>query len=59
VLHRRLEGVGTAELGVYDDETDSPVYDDCEADKEDGACDEACVAESVGLADDAGASAIY
>jgi hypothetical protein len=53
-----LEGVCAAELGVYDDEADGPVYDDCKADEEDGACDEASVAESIWLTDDAGASAI-
>jgi hypothetical protein len=58
VLYCRLEGIGTAELGVYDDESNGPVYNDCKADEEDSACDEAGVAEGVGLADDAGASAV-
>jgi hypothetical protein len=58
MLYCCLEGVCAAELGVYDDEADGPVYDDCKADEEDGACDEASVAESIWLTDDAGASAI-
>jgi hypothetical protein len=56
VLHGSLERVGTAELRVDDYETNGPVDHDCEANKENGSCNEACVTEGVGLADDAGAA---
>jgi hypothetical protein len=59
VLYSCLEGVGAAELRVYDDQTDGPVYDDCEPYEEGGACDEAGVTDSIGLANDASASARY
>ena len=58
MLNRGLERVGTAELGVYDDESYGPVYHDGKADQEGGACQEACIANSVGLADDSSASAL-
>jgi hypothetical protein len=57
VLHRRLEGVGAAELRVDDNETDGPVNDDGEANEQRGARDEAGVADCVRLANDASASA--
>ena len=58
VLYRGLERVGTAELGVYDDESYGPVYYDGKADEEGGACQEACVANSVRLADNSSSSAL-
>jgi hypothetical protein len=58
VLHGSLKGVGPTELRVYDYQADGPVYDDCEANEEESASDEACVADGVGLADDASASAM-
>jgi hypothetical protein len=57
MLYGSLEGVGTTELRVDDDQANSPVDNDCEADEKHGACNEARVAEGVGLTDDAGASA--
>lgn len=56
MLYRRLEGIGAAELGIYDNEADGPVDDNGEANEEGGACDEACVAESVRLADNTSAA---
>lgn len=38
VLYRRLEGIRPAELRVYDNESNRPVYDDCEADEQSGPC---------------------
>lgn len=58
MLNRSLERVGPAELRVYDYEANGPVHDDGEADEEEGAGNEACIADGVWLADDAGASAI-
>jgi hypothetical protein len=57
MLHGSLEGIGAAELRVDDDESNSPVDHDGEANEENGACNETCVADGVGLANDAGASA--
>jgi hypothetical protein len=58
VLNRGLERVSTAELRVYDDEPYSPVYHDGKADQEGGACQEARIADGVGLANDSSASAL-
>lgn len=58
MLNRGLERVSTAELRVYDDEPYSPVYHDGKADQEGGACQEARIADGVGLANDSSASAL-
>lgn len=54
----RLERIGTAELRVDDYQLDSPVNDYSESNEEEGACNEASVAKSVGLPDDACSSAL-
>jgi len=59
MLYRGLERVGSAELGIYDDEPYCPIHDDGEADEERGPCYEACVTDSVWLTDDASASVLY
>jgi hypothetical protein len=38
MLYSSLERVGATKLGVYDDESYGPVYDDGKADQEGGAC---------------------
>lgn len=57
MLYGRLKRVGPAEFRVDDNQTDGPVDHDGKGDQEHGACDEACVLQSVGLADDASATA--
>lgn len=52
VLYRRLERIRPAELRVYDNESNCPVYDDCEADEQSGSCQQAGIADSVRLAND-------
>ena len=58
MLYRSLERIGAAELGIDDDEPYSPVYHDGKTDEEGGACQEACIANSVWLADDTSSSAL-
>ena len=59
MLDCRLEGVRPTQLGVYDDKADGPVYNDSEPDEEDGAGDETSITKCVGLANNAGTSAIH
>jgi hypothetical protein len=59
MLYRGLERVGAAELGIYDNEPYGPIYHDGETDEEGGACQEACIANSVRLADDSSSSALH
>jgi hypothetical protein len=59
VLHSCLERIGATELGIYNDEADGPIDDDSKTNEEDGAGDEACIPESIGLANDASASALH
>jgi hypothetical protein len=57
MLYCRLERIGAAKLRVDHDQTDCPVHDDREPDKQDGACEKTSIPEGVGLSNDAGATA--
>jgi hypothetical protein len=57
MLHGSLERVCAAQLRVDDYQADSPVHHNCQADEENGACDEAGVADGVGLSNDTSTSA--
>jgi hypothetical protein len=59
VLNGRLKRVGATELRIYNKEANGPVHGDGEADEEDGACDQACVAKGIWLPDDASATATH
>ena len=52
-----LEGIGTAELRVCDNQANGPVNGYCQDDEKDDTCEQTGLTESVGLTDDSGTTA--
>lgn len=57
MLDCRLEGIGTTELGVCDNQANSPINGYGQDDEKDDACEQAGLTKSVGLTDDSGTTA--